>query len=522
MTLNQEKHTYSRRLGSFASATFLSRILGYVRDAMVASYFGGGMLTDAFYAAFKVPNLFRRFLGEGALTAAFVPVFTVVSHKEGKEQANRLFNALFWGLALVLLAIVLLGTIFAPQVARAVAWGFADEPEKLALTADLIRLTFPFLIVVALAALVTSVLNACGRFFIPAVAPSGLSIAEIAFVIFLASRTTSPIHGLAIAAVVGGAIHFAWQIPGLYKEGFRFQFMKPFSHPEVRTVILLMVPKIIGLCADQLNSFVDQLCASFLREGSITALYNSNRVMQLPLALFGVAVSSVALPSLSRAAADKNTAEFKDMLGFSLRIANFVLIPSFIGLAVLGYPIVQLLFERGRFLPEHSYLTVVALLPYALGLPAYSAVKILATGFYAQQNTKTPVNVALWAVGLHIATNIFFVAATDLGVAGLALSTAISGWFQAIVLFVLLKRQIGNLGGRDITKSALWGCVAGLLMGIICYGLAFWILVGQPLFVRVFVSLGTGVVFYFGLSKLLKIKEYDFFIGALLRRKIEA
>ncbi len=509
---------FSQRLGAFASATFLSRILGYVRDSLVASYFGGGIQTDAFYAAFKIPNLLRRFLGEGALTAAFVPVFTETMQKKGKEEAQKLFEALVSGLLLVLSIVVVLGIIFAPQITQLISWGFTRDPEKFALTVQLTRLTFPFLMVICVAALVAAVLNSAGRFFVPAVAPSGLSIGEIAFIVLIAARMENPIEGLAVSAVIGVGIHLAWQLPALYKEGFHLRLVKPFAHPQVKTVFMLMVPTMIGLCADQVNSFVDQFCASFLRDGSITALYNSNRVMQLPLALFGVAVSSVALPALSRTAAEDNKEGFKDLLGYSLRIANFVLIPSAVGLVVLGHPIVELLFQRGRFTAENTGLTFYALVPCALGLPAYSAIKILASAFYAHKNTKTPVRIAFHAMAINVALSLMLMWKWE--VAGLAAATTISAWYQAWVLFFLLKKKLGSLGGRAMMRSFLFGSFAGAGMGIICWFLAYRLLVDSAAFIRVFGSISAGIVFYFALSKLLKIKEYDAFMDTLLRRQI--
>jgi putative peptidoglycan lipid II flippase len=326
MTDNQQitesQRRFSKSLGAFSSATLLSRILGYVRDALVASYFGGGMITDAFYAAFKIPNLLRRFFGEGSMTAAFIPVFSDVLARKGKEESVRFFHALLSALFLVLTVIIGLGILFAPQVARMVAWGFADDPAKMELTIDLVRLTFPFLLLISFAALVSAILNAHGRFFIPGIAPSGLSIGEIAFIIFVASHVDSPIHGLAISAVVGVGIHFLWQLPALYQEGYSLKWANPFAHPDVKRVFILMGPTVLGLSADQVNSFVDQVCASFLRDGSITALYNSNRVMQLPLALFGIAVASVSLPALSKLISENKQKEFKETLNFSLRVAN--------------------------------------------------------------------------------------------------------------------------------------------------------------------------------------------------------
>lgn len=519
MNSDKKRSTFTSRLGAFAFATLISRILGYLRDSMVAAYFGGGFQTDAFYAAFKIPNLLRRFLGEGALTAAFVPVFTETLHNKGKKEANQLFNALLMGLLLICTGLVVLGVLFAPQVTQLVSWGFVRDPEKFALTTQLTRLTFPFLLVISVAALVTAVLNSSGRFFVPAVAPSGLSIGEIFFIFFVASRMNSPIEGLAIAAVLGVGLHLVWQLPSFYKEGFALKLVRPFSHPEVKTVFLLMGPTIIGLCADQVNSFVNQFCASFLETGAVSALYNSNRVMQLPLALFGVAVSSVALPALAQSASQKNKDEFRELLGFSLRIANFVLIPSFIGLAVLGYPIIQVLFQHGKFTAENSWVTYLALLPYAAGLPAYSAIKILASAFYAHKNTKTPVRIAFQAMAINAVLDVALM--WKWGVGGLAFATTVSALYQAVALFYLLRKEIGLLGGREIIHSFIYGSLAGLSMGALCGGLCFVVFVKLHVILRVFISISAGTLFYFLLSRMLKIKEYDYFMEILLRRKIQ-
>jgi putative peptidoglycan lipid II flippase len=496
----------------------VSRILGYWRDALVAAYFGGGIQTDAFYSAFKIPNLLRRFMGEGAFTAAFVPVFSDTLHAKGQKEAHKLFNAVMSGMTVLLLAIVGLGIVFAPQVTHLMSWGFVDDPQKFALTTQLTRLIFPFLLLISLASVVAAVLNASGKFFVPAVAPAGLSIGEILFILLIASRVASPIQGLALAAVVGVGIHLVWQLPSLYREGYSLKLTKPFNHPEVRGVFLMMVPAMIGLCADQVNSFVDQLCASFLRDGSITALYNSNRVMQLPLALFGVAVSSVALPAMSRFLSQNDEHSFKETLNFSVRIANFVLIPSFVGLAVLGLPIVQLLFEHGRFTPANSTLTYFALVPTAAGLPAFSTIKILASAFYAKKDTATPMKIAFAAMFVNVVGDVLMMWKWE--VAGLSLATTLAAWFQVGALFYYLRKKIGLIGGREILKSFLFGSLAGLLMGAICGFLGFYLLSGWPLVIRTFVAIAFGSVFYFALAKLFKIPEYDHFMSMLLRRRV--
>jgi putative peptidoglycan lipid II flippase len=513
-----EKAHFAKKVGSFASATLVSRILGYWRDALVAAYFGGGGLTDSFYSAFKIPNLLRRFMAEGAFTAAFVPVFTDTLHKKGHGEAHRLFNAVMSGMTVLLLAIVALGIVFAPEITHLMSWGFVDDPAKFDLTTRLTRLIFPFLLLISLASIIAAVLNASGKFFVAAVAPAGLSIGEILFVLLLATRVASPIQGLALAAVVGVGIHLVWQLPALYREGYSLKLAKPFNHPDVRGIFVMMVPAMIGLCADQVNAFVDQLCASFLRDGSITALYNSNRVMQLPLALFGVAVSSVALPAMSRFISLGDEKSFKETLGFSVRIANFVLVPSFVGLAVLGLPIVQLLFEHGRFTLANSQMTYYALVPTAAGLPAFSTVKILASAFYAKKDTATPMKIAFAAMFVNVIGDVLMMWKWE--VAGLSLATTLSAWFQVGVLFYYLRKKMGLVGGREIVKSFLYGSLAGALMGLVCAELAFHLLRHWPLLLRTSIAVAVGSAFYFGLAKLLKIPEYKHLKSMLARRRV--
>jgi putative peptidoglycan lipid II flippase len=273
----------------------------------------------------------------------------------------------------------------------------------------------------------------------------------------------------------------------------------------------------MGLSADQINSFVDQVCASFLRDGSITALYNSNRVMQLPLALFGIAVASVSLPALSRLISENKEDEFKDTLNFSLRVANFILIPAFAGLAVLGFPIVQALFQHGRFTEAQARLTYYTLVPYALGLPAYSATKILASAFYARKDTKTPARNAIVAMLVNVFLNVILM--WKLEAPGLALATTTAAWFQSITLFWILRREMGFLGGRGLIKSFVWSCVAGTLMALLCYILSFHVLAHFSVYIRVFVPIAIGTPTYFLAAKLFKVPEYDFFMRSLLKKK---
>lgn len=502
-----------RQAGTVSFATLVSRILGYARDALVAAAFGGGFLTDAFYAAFRIPNLLRRLLGEGPLTSAFVPLFTRRLESGHPDEARRFFQTLFSTLGLLLLALVGLGVLFAPQLVGVVAWGFRADPDKFDLTVRLTRVMFPFLLFVCLAAISAGALNALGYFFVPALAPAMLSVAEIGFIFFLFKLWTNPLDGLAVSALVGGILHFAVLLPLLHKERMPLRFHWEPRHPEVRQVGFALLPAVWGLSVDQISAFIDTLCASFLSEGSVTALYNSNRLMQLPLALFGIAMSTAALPSLSASLARGDQNETKETLNLSLRLVFFTVVPAMVGLIVLGSPIIQLLFEHGRFTARATALTASALAGYALGLPAYAAVKVLASAFFALKDTKTPVRVANISMGVNIVGNLILMG--PWGVGGLAFATAVASGVNAALLFWLLRKRLGLLGGRRLGVSLLKSGGASLLMGAAAGAWVHW--GAGPLAARLAVAVVGGAVLYFVLARVFRCEE-GAHLSALFRR----
>lgn len=502
-----------RQAGTVSFATLLSRLLGYARDALVAAAFGGGGLTDAFYAAFRIPNLLRRLLGEGPLTSAFVPLFAHRLETGEGGEARRFFQTLFSTLGLLLTGLVILGIVFAPQLVGVVAWGFRADPEKFDLTVRLTRVMFPFVLFVCLAAISSGALNALGHFFVPALAPAMLSVAEIAFIFFLFKLWTNPLDGLAVSALVGGVLHFAVLLPLLHREKMPLRWHWEPRHPEVRRVGLALLPAVWGLSVDQISAFIDTLCASFLTEGSVTALYNSNRLMQLPLALFGIAMSTAALPSLSASLARGDARETKETLNLSLRLVFFTVVPAMVGLIALGTPIIQILFEHGRFTPRATALTASALAGYALGLPAYAAVKVLASAFFAMKDTRTPVRVANISMGVNIAGNLALMGTW--GVGGLAFATAIASVVNAGLLFWLLRRRLGLLGGRRLALSLARAAAASLVMGLAAWAWTRWGV--GPLALRVTVAVAGGVALYFALARLLRSEESDHLTG-LFRR----
>lgn len=538
-----EHHQLARRAGVFTGATLLSRILGYFRDTMVAAYFGAGPAADAFYTAFRISNLFRRLLGEGALSASFVPVFSEYTQKQSKEETQRFLNTMFTTLLVILSVITLAGIIFAPQLTRIVARGFEPGSERFELTVTLTRYMFPFMLFICLAALITGVLNAFYSFFLPAMAPACLSIAEMLYIgalWFMHVSGETAIVGLAISVTVGGFSQFFIHIPALWERGYKLGWEWNPQHEAVKRVGKLILPATIGVAADQINAFVDTMMATFLTVGSVTAMYYSNRVMQLPLALFGIALSQVALPTMSAAVARGSQQEVKDTLNFALRLTLFMIIPATTGLIVLAHPIVQVLFQYGRFSNEATWLTTCALIAFSVGLFAYSAVKILASTFYAYQTTRIPVIVASGCVGLNIVLNVATLLARrhysllhpewadllngPIGIAGLALATSISAWVNALTLFVLLRKRLGLLGGKRILQTVLKASAASMAMAAFCWGvlhlniqsigpLATYARLGRGLELAIAISGGAAI--YLALARYLGMEEWTPFWSML-------
>lgn len=511
-----ENKQLTKNAGKTAFGTTLSRIIGYIRDMLVANLFGAGMFADAFYAAFRIPNLFRRLLGEGSFSAAFIPVFSQYLHTEEKSETQKFLNAVFTALVIVLLIISILGMFFAPILVKIIAWGFTSDPEKMQLTIELTRLMFPFIFFVCLAAFLLAALNTLYSFFLPALAPASLSFSEIIYMLAIAPMLSpgSQIKGLAISVIFGGAIHFFIQYPRFKSLGWHLKFKIDFKHPGIRKIVFLMIPSIIGLSVDQINSFVDTICASFLAEGSITALYYSNRLMQLPLAIFGLALASVSLPVMSKAYAQKDMANLKNSLNHSIRLTVFTLLPAAVGLMVIGLPIVKLLFEHGKFDSLASLMTKNALFYYSLGLPAYAMAKIFANAFYAFQDTRTPVKTAVWAMIIHVILCVLLM--HPMGVGGLALATAIASYFNLLFLIIYLRKRIGNLGLKKILISGIKSVISAAATGI-----AAWYMcnVSNNLFIAVPVAIISGILAFLIFSKLLRSEELEIFMQMYEKKK---
>ncbi|MFH1886847.1 MAG: murein biosynthesis integral membrane protein MurJ [Pseudomonadota bacterium] len=462
-----EKRQMARAAGVVGGATLLSRMLGFVRDAVTAWFFGTGMAADAFFVAFRIPNLLRRLFAEGSLTIAFVPVYTKEMEENGHEGAFALAGAAFRLLALVLAGVTALGILLSPWIVAVMAPGFGRDPAKLALTISLTRIVFPYVFFICLVALCMGILNAMNHFFAPAVAPALLSVAMIGAVFCLTPFFDPPVQGLAWGVVLGGVLQLLLQFPFLRKKGVRLRRGRLLWHPAMSRVLTLMGPAVFGAAVYQVNIVVGTLLASLLPGGSVSFLYYADRVVQFPLGVFGIALATATLPSLSRQAAKGDMEGLADSFSFSMRLVFFITLPAAVGLIVLREPIVALLFQRGAFNPEATRMTADALLYYAMGLWAFSAVRIVVAVYYSLQDTWTPVRAAMISLLANAVLALALMGPMLHG--GLALATTLASILNLAILMGLLRRRLGTMQGRVILASVSRSLAASAVMGLAIY-----------------------------------------------------
>jgi putative peptidoglycan lipid II flippase len=440
----------ARYAGLTGAATLTSRVLGLARDQVLAAFFGAGNDMDAFVVAFRIPNLLRDLVGEGAMSAAFVPTFTRELSLKGKDHAWRLGNNVLNALLLTTGAVVVCGVVFARPLVDLYAGDFARVPGKLDLTVQLARIVLPFLTMAAVAAAAMGMLNSLHHYFVPALSPAMFNVATIAGVFLLVpvmARLGLPsITAVAIAALVGGIGQAAIQWPSLRREGFRYRPLLDLRDPALRRVLILMGPGTIGLAATQVNLFVSTVLATSQGTGAPSWLTYAFRLMYLPIGLFGVSIGTAVLPAVSRLAAVNDTAGIRRTLSRGLALMLMLNVPATIGLIVLAAPIVELLFERGQFLPADTAATATAVRLYAVGLVGYSAVRIASPTFYAIGDSRTPATVSVAVILVNIVVSVALVRAV--GFAGLALGTSIAALANAAILLWPLRRRLDGLDGR--------------------------------------------------------------------------
>lgn len=510
--MSSHKHV-TKAAGIVGLSTIASRILGFVRDMVIALAFGAGMEADAYFVAFRIPSMLRRLVGEGALTVAFIPVF-VEERQKSEHSAWEFTNTVMTLQTLLLVGITLLGLVFMPAIIRVIAPGFQQIPEKFSLTITLTRITFPYIVFISLAALVMGILNSLQHFLAPALAPIMLNISLIGVVYLLCPQLDTPVLGLAVGVLLGGMTQFLFQLPSLFKREFRYRPTFDYRHPAVRRLSILLLPAFFGLAVNQISVFVSTLLASYLQEGSVSYLYFAGRVMEFPLGIFGMAIATAVLPTMSLQSAQGKFDDLIDTLSFALRLVLFITIPAMMGLIVLRMPIIKFLFERGKFTAADTQATAVALLYYTLGLFAIASVRIIVPVFYSLKDTATPVKCAAAAVGVNILFSLMLMKPLQHG--GLALATTISSFCHLFLLIWLVRRRLGTMNWRNILTSLGKVCAASLVMGGGCApfaGLAaqhFWILIA--------VIFG-GIVAFVGCTWLIKSQELIFLYEMLVKRQ---
>ena len=500
----------TKAAGIVGAATLLSRILGFIRDVVVAWFFGAGLAADAFFIAFTIPNLLRRLFAEGSLTISFVPVFTEHLFKSSREEAFRLARSAWWLLTIVLAAVALLGVLFSPLIVKVIARGFLSSPEKFDLTVLLTRIMFPYIFFISLVALAMGILNALGHFAAPAMAPVLLNVAMIGSVLLLSPHLAEPSKGLAIGVIIGGVLQLALQIPFMVRKCFHLFVRSPLYHPAIKRIALLMLPAVFGAAVYQMNIVVARLLASYLPEGSVSYLYYADRLVQFPLGVFAIALATAVLPSLSRQAAAGDMEGLRSSFSYALKLIFFITIPAMTGLIILREPIVRLLFQRGAFDPETTRLTSVALLYYAIGLWAFSGVRIVVATFYALQDTKTPVKIAVISLLVNIALSILLMGPMRHG--GLALATSLASGVNLILLIWALKKRLGRIEARGILRSLFKSAACAAIMGGIIALVAPWAgprCSGSPWYLLAWVlgSVASGAALYGWCAFLFKCPE---------------
>jgi putative peptidoglycan lipid II flippase len=516
----------AKSAGTVGIAVMTSRILGVIRDQVMAGLFGTGVAHDAFNIAMRVPSLVRDLFAEGAMSAAFVPTFTRYWKAEGKDAAFRLGNLVLNGLLVVTSALVILGMLFAAPLLSLLPKEFSgpDGRDKFTLTVELTRIVLPFLTLVAVAVAMGGMLNSLRRFFVPALSPAiynvGMLLSALGLIPVFGHFGLEPIYAIAVGTLVGGLGQILVQLPVLHREGFRYRPIVSFTDPGMREILFLMGPATLGLAASQINIIVNTVLAVGEGDGAITALALAFRLMYLPIGLFGVSVATAALPEIARQVNAGALADVRRTISSSLRMMLMMSVPATVGLMVLAGPIIELIFQRGAFDASSTQMTAMALLGYAPGLLGYSAVKIASPTFYAMKDARTPVLISMATIVLNLVLNLVLV--RYFSFQGLAMGTAIAALFNAACLFLVLSRRIDGIDGSRVALATGKILIASLAMGAAAYGteqwlnevlpqftsLAGWMAVTTRAGIRVFGAIAVGVLVLCLAAWALRLQEF--------------
>ncbi|MCB9481491.1 MAG: murein biosynthesis integral membrane protein MurJ [Desulfobacteraceae bacterium] len=508
--------------GIVSLSTLLSRILGFVRDMVIASFFGAGTSADAFFVAFRIPNLFRRLLAEGSLTTAYVPVFTTILNKKGKKEASLFAESSFRFFSIFLFFFCILGAAASPVIIKLTAPGFFEIPGKAELSIVLTRIMFFYLFFICLVALCMGVLNSLEHFFAPAIAPVFLNISMISSVLLFSSNFAEPVYALAWGVIAGGFVQLLIQFPFLFKKGINpFKGIKLW-HGEIKKVTRLMGPTVFGAAVYQISILVNTILASFLQSGSVSYLYYSDRLVQFPLGIFGITAGIVVLPLMSSQVEQKKFDELSKTLTEGLLFIMFITIPASVGLAVLGIPVIKLLFERGEFTAEMTIYTYYALLCYLPSLFAASNLRILISFFYSFKDAKTPVRAGIISFVINIFAAVVLM--YFFSFAGLALAVSIGSIANFLILFVKIKSKIKNPDFRVFLKRTFFIASASVFMGAVVYLADFYLkkfiyISKTTLLLGIVCEILIGIIAYFMFCILARLPEVQTFKLLIGRKK---
>ena len=495
-------------------STFISRILGFIRDVVIANFLGTSYVADAFLVAFRIPNLLRRLFGEGSLTASFIPIFTKYNIEKGKNEAEKIASISFTLLSIILFLITILGIWFSPEIIKIIAPGFEQDINKFILTIKLNRIMFPYIFLISLVALCMGILNSFKHFFAPAIAPALLNISIISAALATFYLNKNIVLGLAWGVIFGGIAQLILQL--IYVKKFQITLMPnfKFNHPAIKAVLVLMGPSVLGLAITQINIFIGTLLASFLPTGSISYLYYADRLIQFPLGIFAVSIGTAVLPILSEQHTKNNTDEMISTFMFSMKLILLITLPAIIGLIFAGKPIISLLFQRGAFDETALKNVYIALIGYSIGLWAYAGIRVVVPVFYAFKDTKTPVKIGFYALIINMVSSIILM--KFLLHFGLALSTAIASSFNFIFLSLSLKRFL-NIDLKEILIYILRLSIPSvvLIISIILFQMFFPFDYYASFLIKFFYILSLIVVtvlIYISACYFFKISEIKFFL----------
>lgn len=487
----------------------------------VTYYFGAEARTDAFYVAFRIPNLLRRLFAEGSLTISFIPVFTSYLETKSREEAKRISDITFTLLFIVLALVAMAGIIISPLIIKLFASGFKGETFKLAVTLN--RIMFPYIFLVSLSALSMGILNSLRHFFAPAFSPVIFNLFILITVVLFHASLSIPITSVAIGVIIGGVIQLLFQLPFLRNRDFLFRFRKNFRHPAVKRIGLLMLPQLFGLAVYNLNIIVNTQYASYLPEGTVSYLYLAERLIEFPLGIVAVSIATVLLPSLSSHISKGEKELFRENYSYALRLMLFVMVPALVGLIVLRVPICNLLYQRGEFTYLSTINTSQALFGYAAGIWAVGGIRITAPTFYSMQDTKTPVIIAFLAFIINAIAGYLLGFTFGLKHTGLALASSLSSMVNFGFLLIILNKRVGRIEIKEILILCLKIAIASLLMGLLAWEISKrgdW--TGSETSIEkillLVICLVASSAVYLIVSKLLNIEEVEHLIG-LLRRK---